>query len=260
MSSRADFVDRFHELSEDELSFHIQLAGPTELDLLLHHPKVTEKQVLLVLRNKHVTPKMLAHIASDRRFTASYAVRHHLVLNPRTPRHVAVRFVKFLYLAHLVKLLDDHQVMPGVRRHGEALLLQRLPQITLGERITMARTGGRGVIQALRTETEMRVVGPLLENPRTTTADVVTMMGAARAPIPLFEEIAGSRRWSRIYQVRLALAKNARVPRGLALGSLSSLLSKDLRDIEGSETVARLVRLAARRVLDARAEQAMGVS
>jgi hypothetical protein len=246
-------IDRYHQLNEDELSRLAMEAAPAELELVLHHPRLTEQHVLFALRNPSVTPRLLERIGMDRRWVKSYDVKHHLVQHPRCPRHVALRYVKFLYLAHLLRLLDDHKVVPGLKRHAEALLRDRLPQITLGERLSMAKSGGRGVIRVVRMDTDPRVLRELLQNPRLTTADVVGLVELARTPSAVLQALAVHRRWSAEYGVKLALARGAHVPVGLALGSLSSLLRRDLVELTRAPSSRPVVKAAAARVLEARA-------
>lgn len=249
---RESLAERFHQLGEDELTTLTLTANGQELELLLHHPRLTEGHVLAMIRNKNVTVNVLRDIGSSRRWPKSYDVKHALTVHPRAPRHIALRFVKFLYLAHLTRLLDDHQVPPGLKRHAESLLGQRLPQVTLGERLTMAKTGGRGVIKVLRGEREPRVLAALLRNPRTTTRDVVEIVAGARTPPAAFAEIPTLERWSSNYDVKLALARSPRAPVGIVLGTLTSLRTPDLEELRTADGMRRLVRLTIERVLEER--------
>ena len=249
---RDDLLDDYHKLSGDELSDRIMQAGAAELEVLLRHPRIAEKQIVLALANPRLPAALIREIGDDRRWTKSYDVKHALVRHRRTPRHIAVRYVKFLYLAHLTGLLDDHAVVPGVKRVAATLLAQRMPQVTLGERLTMARCGGRGVIASLLSDETPEVQQALLQNPKLSSRDVVSLLDSSESSPRLFHEVFQSRRWSREYRVRTALARNPRCPRSIALGVLSGLMRQDLRSLVSEEETPRLIRLAAEKVLSAR--------
>ncbi|MFN7973457.1 MAG: hypothetical protein U0166_14100 [Acidobacteriota bacterium] len=197
-----------HRLDEDELSNLVMQATAAELELLLVHPRVNEKHAALAIANKSVSAQTLQRIGDDRRFTRGYEVKRALVEHPRTPRHLAIRFVKFLYLADLLRLLDSHQIAPGLKRFAESTLVSRMPQITLGERLTMAKGGGRGVVKVLKAEQDEIVLRALLQNPKLTSSDVVHLIESGRTPPSLLEDIGTSARWKVEYAVRFALARN----------------------------------------------------
>lgn len=252
LPSGSDLASRFHRLDEDELSNLVMQATAAELELLLVHPRVNEKHAALAIANKSVSAQTLQRIGDDRRFTRGYEVKRALVEHPRTPRHLAIRFVKFLYLADLLRLLDSHQIAPGLKRFAESTLVSRMPQITLGERLTMAKGGGRGVVKVLKAEQDEIVLRALLQNPKLTSSDVVHLIESGRTPPSLLEDIGTSARWKVEYAVRFALARNPRTSRAIALGIVSSLLKRDLKELVRSESVPKVVRLAAERVLQSR--------
>jgi len=249
---KSGLLSRFSDLTADDLSARIPTAGPAELELLISHPKATEAQAQLVLKNRHAGRGVLRLIGDDSRFSRNYDVKRGLVEHPTTPRHIAIRNLKFLYLRHLVDLLGNPMTIPGLRRHAENLLKNRLPGISLGERVSIARTGGRSVIKILADEREPMVLAALLTNPKSTEEDVVKLISNGSCPVETLEAIATKRRFRNRYQVRLAFATHGHVPLSLALGTLSGLLDRDLRLLARDESCRALLRHAAARVMEER--------
>jgi len=103
-----------------------------------------------VLHNPHVDAETLERLGMVRSLTVSYEIRRALATHPRTPRALALRLLPTLYWRDLARLASDATVHPIVRRAGERRILDRLPALALGERVSLARSAGPGLIPALR--------------------------------------------------------------------------------------------------------------
>jgi hypothetical protein len=134
-----------------------------------------------------------------------------------------------------------------VRVRAEAILVEMLPDMRLGDRIALARLATPAVLRLLLADADRKVSHACLLNPRLREADLVVALQGAPAP-SLVEEVAASSRWSESYAVRLALVMQPRTPLALCLAQLSSLLRRDLLRVAETAGLAPLVRAAARRL------------
>lgn len=171
-----------------------------------------------------------------------------ICLNPKTPRVLAQRLLPGLYWRDLADAATSPRVEGGVRARAEGLLKERLAELRLGEKITLARLATPAVLRLLLLELDPRILGAALQNPRLTESDLGGFVQSGEAPRALLEAVAASSRWRASYAVRLALVLQPRTPAGVALGQLTSLVEHDLRRIAGHPGLRPVVREAARRV------------
>lgn len=124
--------------------------------------------------------------------------------------------------------------------------------LTLGERKALARSSGREPLGQLVRDPHPDVVAVLLDNPRLTEAEVVSM-AAARSALPeSLVRIAEHRRWSVRQGVRRALVLNPRTPVHLALRISTVLGPTDWRDVARDPQLPESLRHHTRELLRAR--------
>ncbi len=119
--------------------------------------------------------------------------------------------------------------------------------LTLGERKALAR-GGRDVVAALLRDPDASVIKNLLENPRLTEKDVVTL--ASRRPVrgEVLRVLFASR-WLARYHVKRALVLNPHTPGDVAVRLVGTLVTSDLRLVAADGSLADPVRAQARTLL-----------
>ena len=135
-----------------------------------------------------------------------------------------------------------------LRRMAENTLLARVDDLTLGERITLARIGGPGVIARLVDSPEPRVLSSLLGNSKILERDAIKLACRSDAPESFLQKLA-EHRWGQVREVRLGLIRNPRTPIPAALRLLGTLPASDLRRVAKDAKVRRLLRLSADRAL-----------
>jgi hypothetical protein len=136
----------------------------------------------------------------------------------------------------------------GVRVRAEALLKEQLPNLRLGERVTLARIATPAVLAPMLADAERRVADASLLNPRLREEDLLVALRGGAVPRVLLEAATVSPRWRDAYAVRLALVLQPRTPLAIALGQLSSLLPRDLERVAQTDGIVPLVQIAALRV------------
>jgi hypothetical protein len=121
--------------------------------------------------------------------------------------------------------------------------------LTLGERKSLARSGRRDFLVPLLRDPHPDVVRILLQNPRLTERDVVTV-AAMRPAVPAsLAEVAEHPRWSTRYAVKRALVLNPHTPVHLAVRLATTLRRSDLVEIARDTHLPALLRAQAAELL-----------
>jgi hypothetical protein len=134
---------------------------------------------------------------------------------------------------------------------SEAMVV-RIRRMTVGERIKLAMRGNKEARIVLLRETNRVIVRLVLENPRITEEEVVTITHNRTAEEETLRLIADRRDWTQVYQVRSGLVTNPRTPVAIALRFLPTLDDRDIRRIAKSKNVPDAVSGAARRAVATR--------
>jgi hypothetical protein len=219
------------------------VATGEELAVLLHHhsaevllalldnPALDETQVCLLLERKTLPGEIVEEVARRKPLLKSYRVKRSLAFHPRTPRLISLRLLRDLYLMDLVQIA----IMPGVsaelKRNAEDQLLARLPQLPLGQKITLARRGPARVAGALLAEGHTHVTPIVLDNPYMTEAQILRALSREKLPISVIPAIVHHHKWSITYNVRLALVRHPAAPLATILSYLPELTVSDLREL-----------------------------
>jgi len=230
------------------------IATGEELAILLHHPAtdvllalldnpaLEETQVCLLLERKNLPEEILEEVARRKPLLKSYRVKRSLAFHPRTPRLVSLRLLRDLYLMDLVRVA----ILPGVsaelKRNAEEQLLARLPQLPLGQKITLARRGPARVAGALLAEGHAQVISIVLDNPYMTEAQILRALSREKLPISVIPAIVQHRKWSIAYNVRLALVRHPSTPLASILSYLPELTVSDLRELAAPGIVPESLR------------------
>lgn len=235
---------------------HLLEASAEEVERILHQEgeRLAEQEVLAILRNKNLTREAVKLILGHPPLLASYAVKKALVSGRQTPSVDAQHLIPHLFWMDLMDAAVDMRVHPAVRHSCERRLLERLPELGLGERVTLARRGPRPLLQALRSETEPRVVQALLQNRFMTELDVIAMAGSPRTPPAVLGAIHYSGKWGVRYEVRKTLVLNPSTPLYIAQFNARFMRSNDLEDLAGNRSLAAGVRRACESILAKKAK------
>ena len=228
-----DTKDRERALAAtgEELAGLVHHPSADVLLAYLDNPALDEAHVCLLLERKDLRAEFLEEVARRKPLLKSYRIKRALAFHPRTPRLVSLRLLRDLYLMDLVQVA----ILPGVsselKRNAEEQLLARLPQLPLGQKITLARRGPARVAGALLAEGHAQVVPIVLDNPYMTEAQILRALAREKLPLPVVPAIIQHRKWSTTYNIRLALVRNAAAPLATVLAYLPELAVSDLREL-----------------------------
>jgi hypothetical protein len=235
----------------DGLLLRLREAGSEELlDLVRDRAADLDVPgVRQMLRNPYVTGEVVEGLMELSHLLAVYEVRSAVARHPRTPVVHGQRLVPTLFWRDLLEITLDTRIAPLVRRAAERHLVQRLPAITLGEKLSLARRAGTFVLQQLRTEAEPRIIAAMLENPRMTEGVLLPMVSREGTPPEVLRVISTNRRWGRRYGIRSQLCRNPRTPGVVVWPLLPGLKRSDLRLIAADGRLPRRTRDRARELL-----------
>jgi hypothetical protein len=234
--------DRAASATSEEISGLIHHPASEVLLALLDNPALNETQLCLLLERKDLPGEVLEELGVRKALLKSYRIKRALAFHPRAPRLVGLRLLKDLYLMDLVQLT----LLPGVavelKRNAEEQLLARLPQLPLGQKITLARRGPARVAGALLAEGHAQVLAVVLDNANLTEAQVLRVLSREKLPQPIVAAIAHHRKWSCVYTIRMALVRHPQSPLSTVLACLPELTVADLNELASPGIVPESLR------------------
>ena len=254
MTPRQQDRERAPLASVEELASLLYHPSADVLLALLDNPALDEARLCLLLERKDLPAEVLEEIGRRKPLLKNYRVKRALAFHPRTPRLVSLRFLRELYLMDLVQLTLAPATPAELKRSGEDQLTGRLPQLPLGQKITLARRGPARIAGALLAEGHPQILSVVLDNAYLTEAQVLKVLSRAKLPPGVLPAISRHRKWSCCYNVRLALVRHPEVTLSTVLSYLPQLTVSDLRDLAAPGVVPENLR----KYLEAELQQRLG--
>src|SRR5262249_9781726 len=193
----------------DELTALLHHPASGVLLALLDNPALDETHLCLLLERKDLPGEVLEEVGKRKSLLKSYRVKRALAFHVRTPRLVGLRLLRDLYLMDLIQITLLPSVNAELKRNAEEQVLARLPQLPLGQKITLARRGPARVAGALLAEGHAQILPVVLDNPNLTEAQILRVLAHQKVPPGVTQAVASHRKWAHVYNVRLALVRNA---------------------------------------------------
>lgn len=215
----------------EELDALLHHPSPAVLVVLLDNPALDETRLCLLLERKDLPGEVLEEVGKRKALLKSYRVKRALAFHVRTPRLIGLRLLRDLYLMDLVQLTLSPAVNAELKRNAEEQVLARLPQLPLGQKITLARRGPARVAGALLAEGHAQTLPVVLDNPYLTEAQVLRALAREKLPPAVARNIASHRKWGHVYNIRLALVRNTSSSLSTILLYLPHLTVSDLREL-----------------------------
>lgn len=235
-------AERARFASGDDLKSLVHDAREEILLALLENPALEEPHVTALLGRLEVSAVVLNAIAAEAKWTSRETVRLALARHPRTPRRVALSMLRQLFLFDLARLSLLPSAPADVRRAAEEAILIRVPHLPIGEKLTLARRGPSRVAGALLAEGHPQAIKLALDNAFLTESQVLKVIAKTGVPERSIAAIAQHRKWSRLYNIRVALLRNPATPTPHVLSVLPDLTLRDLKDLATLESLPPPVR------------------
>ena len=224
--------------------FAEEISSASGADLLkaLGDPRLDDEHLCVLLSRKDLPTSFLEEFARHRDLLHGYPVIRATAFHPNVPRKIALRLLRELHLMDLMKLSQAATTAPDLQRGAEEHLIARLPHVTLGQKIALARQASARTLAALILEGNAQVVEPAVENPRLTEAQVLKLLARDKLPLAVVPAFCRSHRWTSVPNVALALLRYAHTPPEAATKILPHVGSADLRALAQTKTVSQALR------------------
>ncbi|MBL8195843.1 MAG: hypothetical protein JNM06_18770 [Blastocatellia bacterium] len=213
------------------------------LNALLDNENLSEQELEILIDRKDLSVEIIHRLGGDNRILSSYGLKKSLLLNPKTPASISLKYIGQLFTFDVVSIMLVPFVPPEVKVAGEEQLCRKLTQLSLGEKLTLAkRTNGERLLTLLLDDGSKEVVSSVLMNPFLKERIICTAIRKATVKPHLIELLATNGKWSCRYDIRYALLRTRHLTLGLALNFLQGMIAKDLRDLSNDPQVSIQVR------------------
>jgi hypothetical protein len=236
---------RHHEPEKDDprtapraaLEVLIGSADPHVLLATLENPALDESLLYRLLERIDAPAELLRRVSQRAEWIRSYPVKLRLARHPHTPRLIALACVRQLFLFDLARVSLLPSALAEVRRVAEDLVLNRLSQLPLGQKIALAKQGPARVAAALLAEGLPTTLAPVLENAHLNEAQITRVLARQDLSARVVNAIARHPKWSNSPHVRIALLRHPLTPLARIMAFLPDIPLADLRDIMHLTTV-----------------------
>lgn len=210
------------------------------LRALLKNPCLSEDHLLALLKRRDLTEDLLKSISRLKLGEGSHRIKVALARNPGTPGTVLQSLLPQLYLFELLELCYLPGVTPDQKVAAERVILQRLPSVAMGNKMTMARRGTATLVDALLKEGDLRLMAPCLQNPRLREVSLLQFLQGPHASAETISAIARHPRWNQRPNLRLVILKNRKTPAIWFTLYLPKLRTQDLHALIASRQLSPL--------------------
>ncbi|MGC8915559.1 MAG: hypothetical protein ACP5NF_01105 [Thermoanaerobaculum sp.] len=186
-----------------------------------------ELEILRALRSPYCPAALVEAVAGSSLATSRRRITLALVRHPHCPRAFVLRALPLLGWHDLLTVVEDPRAPMPVRLQAQSKLLERLPALTVGEKIALARRAPPHVFSGLFGESDTRIVAALLENPKFSQGHCLRLAAETSSPRVL-AEILRHDRWGQTTSVLKAALANPALPVALTVAVLVSLSDDEL--------------------------------
>ena len=203
-----------------------------------------------LLNRPDISAEALEALSKNASLIKSRKVRTALIGHAKTPRHVSLPLLRHLYTFDLMQVALTPTVPADVKKAAEEILCNKLPGISTGARLSLARRASARVAGELLADKEARVMQAALENPRLTEALVVRVLVRHDAPATFVAAVCHHAKWSVRREVRIALLRGEKTPLPAALEFARALPASLVREILHNSRLPASVKTYIRKELE----------
>ena len=228
----------------EELYDLVQDPSLEVLQAVLKNPLLAEPHLVALLRRRDLSDKLIKAIAAMPLFEDCRTVKMSVFKNPATPSHLALSIISQLYLFELVDMILLPGLPPDQRVAAERAVVQRIPALPLGNKLTLAHRGTAAIVEALLDEGDPRIVGACLANPRLKEVAVCRFLNGPRGTAETISIIARHERWKGRPAVRRSILRNGNTPVVWYTAWLPSLSLAEIRELALSSRLGQAQKAA----------------
>jgi hypothetical protein len=174
--------------------------------------RLTEDLALALLNHRDLPREALEALNKNGQLMKQRKVRLAVVMHPRTPRHISVPTIRHIHTFELMQVALLPSVPPDVKRVAEEVLINKIANISSGERSTLAKQSSGRVAAALLLDKEERIMQAALTNPQMTEMFIVRALKMERGTELLAPAVSRHQKWSYRNDVKAALLGNKNTP------------------------------------------------
>jgi hypothetical protein len=233
------------------------LASGSEdvLRSLIDNPAFDETHVCLLLERKDLSGLLLEEISKRKTWRANYRVRLGLAAHPHTPRLIAMRLLRELHLMDLVRISLLPTSSMELRRLADERVLTQLPQLPLGQKLTLARRGSTRIAAGLVAHGPEQVARVALDNSFLTESQLLKTLAKQALPARIVAVVAKHDKWSKLVNIRVALLRHPHTPPDRMPELVPGLPRRDIEDLLRLSRLPEYVRAHLREELTERKKE-----
>lgn len=210
---------------------------------ILDNQGTDEEDLLILAERKDISTEVLRRFGNDPRVVGSRVIKRALIINPKTPASVSLKFLGEMFTFDVMNVLLVPSVPREVKTAAEEMLFRKLSSLSLGEKLTLARrTNSERILSSLLDDGSREVVGAVLTNAFLREGAICSALRKPTVKTHTVEQVALNPKWSTRYDVRYALLRTKHLTLGLALNFIQALTPKDLRDLAADPSVSPQIR------------------
>ena len=221
---------------------------PDRLSRLLSDDSITDLDLRHALRGR-LPAAVSAFVMEKSKFGTRQTVLGAIARSPSSAVRTALQALPGLSWRDLADVAVAAELAPAIRQKAEALLLDGITAMRLGDLITLSRIGPRRVASRLLLFADARVRAACLHNARLRDGDLCELLDHPETPREIASEILQVHRWATSYPVRRAIVRSPATPHPISLTLIAEMNPGDLRELAQSDNVPPLVSAVARRIL-----------
>jgi hypothetical protein len=210
-----DLARKLHKAligSNEELFQLVTDPAPEVLRATLKNKNLNEDHLLALLKRVDLTEDLLKAVYQYEQQNQSRQIKKALVRNPNTPGPITLALLPHLYLFELVDLCFMPGVTPDQKIAAERTIIQRLPEIEIGNKITLSRRATADVVGAILKEGDSRLTSACLNNSRLKEVSVLQFLNSGKAKADTISAIARHSKWKHRPNLKMAMLKNRNTP------------------------------------------------
>ena len=216
---------------------------------LLDHPEADEAHILALLRKRELATPVIEAVARHDRWNKRHVVRCAIVYHMKTPRTLALRLLSLLFWREQLRVAANIRLPMPLRVAAESRLKERLPELELGEKISIAHSAPPGLIPALAACNHARVIQSLLRNPRMREQEVLALVKRDTTTRSVLRVVAQSERWVVRTPVRTGIVSHRNTPVHVALTLVSRMTHRTLHALIKNNELRPVVAIRVRKIL-----------
>lgn len=215
----------------DELFSLVQDPAPEVLRTLLKNRHLAEDHLLALLRRRDLSEDLLKALHQHELTITSYRLKVALAAHPKSPTSVLQSLLPHLHLFDLLGICLHPGTTPDQKLAAERTIVQRLPGVPLGNRITLARRAPSTLLVELLGGGEGQIIAAALDNPRLKEGSLVQYLSGGRATALAITAIFRHLRWQKLPWIRSSLLKNPQTPENIFRQLLTSCPLSELKNL-----------------------------